>query len=78
MWYWKRSGRYQDSVRELEKAAADKQPDPEILGHLGDAYLRAGQPEQAKKTWQRAAEAFRKSKDLAKLKEMETRIATGK
>ena len=40
-------GNCSQAVTELEKAASEKKPDPVILDHLGDAYLKNGQPDKA-------------------------------
>ena len=45
-WVLYRLGRYPEAVAELEKAAA-KEPAAEVLDHLGDARLKAGQAEKA-------------------------------
>ena len=45
-WVFYRLGRYPEAVAELEKAAA-KEPAAEVLDHLGDARLKAGQREKA-------------------------------
>lgn len=77
-WIFYRLGRYPEAIAELQKAAHDKKPDAVILDHLGDAYLRAGQPQQAKDAWRRAADVFRQEKELGKVKEMEAKITAGK
>jgi tetratricopeptide (TPR) repeat protein len=53
-WILYRVGRYDDAVRELEKAAAGDEPDAVILDHLADAYLKAGNKAKALETWRRA------------------------
>lgn len=53
-WVLYRLGRYEDAVRELEKATAGEDPDGIILDHLGDAYLKADQKKKALETWRRA------------------------
>ena len=50
-------------MAELEKAGLHEKPDPVILDHLGDAYLKNGQPDKARQTWRRAAAAYREAKD---------------
>lgn len=55
-WALYRLGRYQEAVRELEKAASQEQPDGVILDHLGDAYWKVKRKTEALHTW-RAAQA---------------------
>ena len=64
-WICYRLGRYPEAVVELEKAAA-KEPVGDVLEHLGDAQLKAGQVEKADAAWRRAAAAFRKDKEEEK------------
>ena len=64
-WILYRLGRFPEAVVELEKAAA-KEPAAEVLEHLGDAQLKAGQVEKANSAWRRAAAAFRKDKEEEK------------
>jgi hypothetical protein len=45
-----------------------------IFDHLGDACLRAGQPERAHDAWRRAAEAFRREKEPEKARQTERKI----
>ncbi|MBN2474376.1 MAG: tetratricopeptide repeat protein [Pirellulales bacterium] len=74
-WVLYRLGRYPEAVAELEAAAAaDPQPDALILDHLGDAYLKAGQGEQAEQAWRRAVEAFRKQDEPEKAKQVEEKM----
>lgn len=56
-WVLYRKGQYQEAVAELVEAA-EMEPDPVVLDHLGDAYSRTSQVDQAKATWKRAAEKF--------------------
>lgn len=73
-WAYYRLGRYDEAILELEQATAGDDPDAVILDHLGDAYAGAGKPAQAKETWQRAVEAFRKSDVTDKLQAVELKI----
>ena len=41
-WALFKLGRYDEAVKELEKAAANENPDGVILDHLADAYRRTG------------------------------------
>jgi tetratricopeptide (TPR) repeat protein len=73
-WAFYRLGRFPEAVAELQKAARDKEPDAVIFDHLGDACLRAGQPERAHDAWRRAAEAFRREKEPEKARQTERKI----
>ena len=53
-WVYYRLGRYQEAVAELEKAARQG-TGGDVLDHLGDAQLKAGQPDKADDAWRRAA-----------------------
>jgi tetratricopeptide (TPR) repeat protein len=77
-WVYYQLGQYPAAVAELEKAAADKKPDPVILEHLGDAYLKAGRAEKADATWRRAAAAFRRDNAEEKAKPVERKVAQRK
>lgn len=73
-WVYYQRKQYPQAVAELEKAAAGKKPDAVILEHLGDAYLKAGQPAKANQTWQRAAQAYREAKDADKARAVEKKV----
>jgi len=62
-WVYYQRRQYAEAVVELEKAAAGKKPDGVIFEHLGDAYLKAGQPAKARHAWQQAAKAYREAKE---------------
>jgi tetratricopeptide (TPR) repeat protein len=62
-WVYYQCQQYPQAVAELEKAAAGKKPDGVIFEHLGDAYLKAGQPAKARQAWQQAAKAYREAKE---------------
>jgi len=57
-WAYYRLGDFQQAVKELEKAAADPEPDSVILDHLGDAYFKMKSVEKARQTWQRALDSL--------------------
>jgi tetratricopeptide (TPR) repeat protein len=73
-WALYRLGRYEEAIRELEKAAGGD-PDPVILDHLGDAYAKAKQPDKAQTAWRRAAEGFQKANEADKAKAVEAKIS---
>ena len=53
-WAYYRLGRYDEAVRELEKAIELKPGDPVINDHLGDAYWKVGRQLEARFQWQHA------------------------
>ncbi|MBN1395476.1 MAG: tetratricopeptide repeat protein [Pirellulales bacterium] len=73
-WVLFRMKKYPQAVAQLERAAADKEPDGVVLDHLGEAYLKIGQRSKAVETWSKAAEVFRKHKELKKEKEISSKI----
>jgi tetratricopeptide (TPR) repeat protein len=63
-WAYYRLGRFEEAVRELEKAAAsDDDPDGVILDHLGDAHLQAGHKDKALEAWRRAVADFERKEE---------------
>lgn len=57
-WAYYRLGDYPRAVKELEKAAADPEPDSVILEHLGDSYFKIQDIKKARDTWQRALDSL--------------------
>jgi tetratricopeptide (TPR) repeat protein len=56
-WAYYQQGKYAPALKELkvslELLKAGQEPvDPVILDHLGEVYLKLGQPSQAESTWQ--------------------------
>ncbi|HYW78519.1 MAG TPA: tetratricopeptide repeat protein [Thermoguttaceae bacterium] len=86
-WVYYRLGRYDEAVAELQKAVAtvaeeseggtseENGPDGVILDHLGDAYWAAGRTDDAKDTWRRAVDAFRKNEETEKMRATEEKLA---
>ena len=60
-------GRYEDAVRELEKAVELKPGDPIINDHLGDAYWKVGRKLEAKFQWDHAKDSNPEHEDLVKI-----------
>ena len=56
-WVLFRLGHPEEAVVELEKAA-QAEPDPVILDHLGDVYKALGKLPEARKAWNQAREKF--------------------
>jgi tetratricopeptide (TPR) repeat protein len=73
-WALYRLGRYEEAVKELEKATSGEDPDAVILDHLGDAYLKLGDREKAISVWQQAVKNLQESKDPKKLAEIEAKL----
>jgi Flp pilus assembly protein TadD len=53
-WALFQSGKYDDAVTMLEKAASIENADATIFEHLGDAYWRAGRRRDARHAWNSA------------------------
>jgi Flp pilus assembly protein TadD len=66
-WAYFRLGRYDDAVRELEKAIELKPGDPVVNDHLGDAYWKVGRRLEAKFQWQHAKDSSPEPEDLVKI-----------
>jgi len=56
-WVYYRLGRKEAALAELEQAARG-QPDPVILDHLAEVQAELGRVDEARRSWQRAREAF--------------------
>jgi tetratricopeptide (TPR) repeat protein len=50
-WLYFKKGQTEEAIKELEKASALLK-DPVIFDHLGDAYFKIGDIENAKNNWQ--------------------------
>lgn len=59
-WVLYRLGNTDEALVELLQAA-ESDPDPVILDHLGDVYHSAGKSQQAGDVWRRAVEAFKQA-----------------
>jgi tetratricopeptide (TPR) repeat protein len=66
-WAFYRLGRYDDAVRELEKAIELKPGDPVINDHLGDAYWRVGREREARFKWNHARDLKPEPADLERI-----------
>lgn len=73
-WVYYQRGQYSEAVAELEKAAAGKKPDGVIFDHLGDALLKAGQPDKARESWRKAVAQFRKDNEEEKAQAVEKKL----
>jgi tetratricopeptide (TPR) repeat protein len=72
-WVLYRLQRVDEALVELEKAA-EAEPDPVILDHLGDAYHASGKPDRAKEKWKQAVHAFREKDEQQKVEEVQRKI----
>lgn len=52
-WAYYRLGDYKNAVEKLEQAVELEAGDPEINGHLGDAYWKVGRKDEAEFQWRR-------------------------
>ena len=63
-WVLFRKEKFSDAVEALEKAvSADDTEDGVLHEHLGDAYLKVGQKEKAKSTWDKALKLYQDAGD---------------
>ena len=62
-----RQGQTADAVKTLERAVELEPEDPQINGHLGDAYWAAGRKLEATYQWRRALTFNPEPDDAAKL-----------
>ena len=70
-WVLYRRGQYEDAVVELTRAA-EMEPDPVVLDHLGDALAKTNRMDKAKVTWERAVGKFEETQqhdEAAKVRE---------
>ncbi len=73
-WVLFRLGRPDEALVELTKAA-EGEPDPVILDHLGDVYAELKKPDKAKEAWQRSVEKFTEQGDDAGAKKVQAKIS---
>ena len=66
-WAYYRLGRYEDAVREMERATLLKPVDPVINDHLGDGYWKVGRQLEAMFQWRHARDLKPEPEDLAKI-----------
>lgn len=67
-WAFYRLGKYQDAVRELERAVILKAGDPTINDHLGDAYWKVGRQREARFKWEQTLTLNPEPEDFDKIK----------
>ncbi len=66
-WAYYKLGRYDDAVKELERAVDLKPADPVINDHLGDAYWRVGRKLEAHFQWNHARDLGPEPEDKDKI-----------
>ena len=66
-WVYYRLGRFEEAVRELERAIELRPADPVINDHLGDAYWMVGRRNEARFQWNHARDLGPAEKDLPKI-----------
>ena len=66
-WVMLRQGKVADAVKTLEKAVELDPVDPEVNGHLGDAYWAAGRRLEARFQWHRALTLNPEPDDAARI-----------
>ena len=66
-WVHYRLGRYEEAVRELERAVDMRPGDPVINDHLGDAYWRVGRKLEAYFQWNHARDLNPEPEDLERI-----------
>lgn len=76
-WVLYRRGQYQDAIVELAKAV-EMDPDPVVLDHLGDAFAKTDQIDQAKATWKRAAAKFEEAQQHEEAAKVREKLASKK
>ncbi|MDD5116001.1 MAG: tetratricopeptide repeat protein [Candidatus Omnitrophica bacterium] len=52
-WFYFRKGKFKEALSQLEKAAS-LLSDPVIYDHLGDVFIKLGDPESAKLNWEKS------------------------
>lgn len=73
-WAFYRLGRYDEALVEMEKAAAEPEPDGVILDHLGDVLQALKKTDRARDAWKRAVESLKKQDDKDKVREIEDKL----
>src|SRR5581483_5051395 len=73
-WAFYRLGRYDEALVEMEKAAAEPDPDGVILDHLGDVLQALRKTDRARDAWKRAVESLTKQDDKDKVREIENKL----
>ena len=60
-------GRYEEAVKELERAIELRPEDPVINDHLGDSYWKVGRQLEARFQWSHARDLKPEPEDLVKI-----------
>ncbi|OYU48620.1 MAG: hypothetical protein CFE31_09200 [Rhizobiales bacterium PAR1] len=67
-WAFYRLGKFEDAVRELERAIMLKAGDPTINDHLGDAYWKVGRKREARFKWSQTLTLNPEPEEIEKIK----------
>ncbi len=67
-WVYYRKGDYPRAIEQLEKAVHLVVDDPVIIEHLGDAYLKAGKPDKALRSYRDALKAATEGEQLERIR----------
>ncbi len=68
-WVYYQLGDFTRAIKELQRAVElSSAGDPAIWEHLGDAYLKADQPEEARGAYERSLKLFDKEEDKEKIR----------
>ncbi|MGH7877939.1 MAG: tetratricopeptide repeat protein, partial [Candidatus Binataceae bacterium] len=67
-WVYYQKGDYRKAVEELERAVNLTGSDPTITEHLGDAYAKAGKPDDARHQYEDALVKAQDAEQAARLK----------
>ena len=73
-WFYFKKGKFKEALSHLEKAAT-LLSDPEIYEHLGDVYLKLGNPDNAKLNWEKS---LKLDADREKVKQKLFKLTNGK
>jgi Flp pilus assembly protein TadD len=70
-WVYYQKGDYPNAVEQLERAVEITVDDPTIIEHLGDAYEKAGRPDNA---LTRYRDALKRTKETDQIKRIRDKI----
>ena len=62
-WVYFKSGKYDEALKTLLKAAEIVKDDPTVLEHVGDVYVVLGFKEKAREYWTKSVESHKKGED---------------
>ncbi len=59
-------GDYQKALQHVQKSIEKREASWEVLDHLGDIYLKLGQPQKARDYWERALQKDPTNEEIRK------------